>query len=72
MVEIEHDAHVRDAVALQSLDDGDLMILLLEPWLAMIVESHFATERGRILCDGPDACGLGFDALGIVRHRDGT
>ena len=70
VVEIEDDAHVRQPIAAQALDNRDLMILLLKPGLAVIVEPHFATKRRRIFRDRPDARRFGFDSLGIVRHRD--
>ena len=46
VVEIENDADVVDAVAPESLDNGDLIVLLFKPRLAVIVESHCAADFG--------------------------
>src|SRR5205085_11081431 len=70
VVEVEHDADIRQPVAAQPFDDRDLVILLLKPWLAMIVERHFAAERRGLLRDGPDARHFRFESLSIRRRSD--
>ena len=44
VVQVVHDADVRDSVALQTLDDRDLVLGFAKP-AAMIVESYFQSER---------------------------
>ncbi|MEO8792750.1 MAG: hypothetical protein ABI464_10515, partial [Chthoniobacteraceae bacterium] len=69
-MEVEHDAHIRQTVAAQAFDDRDLMILILNPRLAMVVERHLAAERRGFLRDRADARCLGLDPLRIIRRSD--
>ena len=60
VVEIVDEAHVLDAVALEALDDADLIFGFAEP-SAVIIEGHLATERSGGDGDWADPGGLRLD-----------
>ena len=60
VVEIVDEAHVLDAVALEALDDADLIFGFAEP-SAMIIEGHLAPERSGGDGDWADPGGLRLD-----------